>query len=278
GAGYFDSPGAAQAVNLFHFPRRFRAELLLPMLGEMGLTGNVSLYPEVDLAALKNLHKAGLQIFCERASDLGDTVHEILGEGRRTVLTVPAAYGVAGTRACLSAIASAAGKTPEFEKAWGARLAAFLPLWEKRRQEASTRRLAFVVSEATLPGLSGLRFGQGAPVLRMVAEMGFGIDLLYHDLAGKAPAPASLPPGARVRTFRTPAELTRALREGEFHAVYSDVFFDDRVTRAGKSRFSSRFFEMGLEGALRSLERVLAACRNPFFARHAAHLPGGRDV
>lgn len=278
GAGYFDSPGAPEAVNLFHFPRRFRTEAVLPMLGDLGLTANVSLYPEVDLSALKDLHKAGLQIFCERASDLGDTVHEMLGEGRRTVLTVPAAYGVAGTRACLSAIAAAAGKSAEFEKAWAKRLDAFLPRWEERRREAATRRLAFVVSEATLPGLSGLRFGQGAPVLRMAAEMGFGIDLLYFAADGKAPAPEALPPGARVRPFLTPAELARALREGEFHAVYSDVYFDDRVSRAGKSRFSSRFFEMGLEGARRSLERVLAACRNPFFSRHASHLPGGRDV
>ena len=52
---------------------------------------------------------------------------------------------------------------------------------------------------------------------------------------------------------------------------------DCGASRAGKSRFSSRFFEMGLDGAARGLERLLAACRTPFYARYAAHLPGGGD-
>jgi len=268
------APGDPAAVNLFHFPRRFREEAVLPMLADLGLRAGVCLYPEMDLAALKDIPKAARHVFCERASDLGDKIHALLGEGGGEVSTAPAAYGVAGTRACLAAIAAAAGRTAVFEEAWAARLSAFLPAWEKGRAEASAFRLAFVVSEETLPALSGLRFGQGAPVLRLVQEMGFGVDLLCFA-AGPAPA---APAGTRLSVFRGPAELKRALREGEFSAVYSDVFFDDRVTRAGKSRFSSRFFEMGLEGSLRGLERLLAACRTPFYARYAAHLPGGRDA
>jgi len=274
-AGYFDSPGARDSVNLFHFPRRFREEVVLPMLRELGLTGNVSLYPEVDLSALKNLPRAAWQIFCERASELDDRILAVLEEGRGETLTAPAAYGVAGTRACFAAIAAATGKTAEFERAWDRRLDAFLPVWEERRREAAGLRLAFVASAATLPGLRELRFGQGAPVLRLVEEMGFGVDILYYDPNGEAPA--ALAPSARIKAFRTPEELRRALREGEFQAVYSDVFFDSRVTRAGKSRFSSRFFEMGLDGALRGFERLLSACRSPFYARYGAHLPGGRD-
>jgi len=268
--------GARDLVNLFHFPRRFREEAVLPLLRDLGLRAGVCLYPEMDLAALEDIPKAAHHVFCERASDLGDKMHDALGEGPGAVLTVPAAYGVAGTRACLAAIAAAAGKAPEFEKAWGARLGSFLPRWEELRREASSRRLAFVVSAATLPGLDELRFSQGAPALKLVLEMGFGVDILYYAGPGEPPAPAP-PPGARIAVFRTPAELTRALREGEFSAVYSDVFFDERVSRAGKSRFSSRFFEMGLDGAARGLERLLAACRTPFYARYAAHLPGGGD-
>lgn len=265
-----DAPADPQAVNLFHFPRRFREEAVLPMLRDLGLRAGVCLYPEMDLAALKDIPRAARHVFCERDCGLGDKIHALLGEGRGEVLTAPAAYGVAGTRACLGAIAAAAGRTAAFEKAWAARLSAFLPAWETRRAEASAYRLAFVVSARTLPGLFALRFGQGAPLLPHVLEMGFGVDLLYF---GSGPAPAA-PPGTRLSVFRTPAELARALREGEFSAVYSDVYFDDRVTRAGKSRFSSRFFEMGLEGALRGIDRVLAACRTPFYARYAAHLPG----
>ncbi|MCM2304763.1 MAG: radical SAM protein, partial [Elusimicrobia bacterium] len=178
--GFFESSGAPDAVNLFHFPRRFREEAVLPLLRDLGLRANASFYPEMDLAALKDIPKASRHVFCERASDLGDKIRAVLGEGRGEVLTVPAAYGVAGTRACLSAIAAAAGRSAEFEKAWAARIAAFLPAWDERRAEAASRRLAFVVSAETLPGLSELRFGQGAPVLPLVLEMGFGVDLLHY--------------------------------------------------------------------------------------------------
>ena len=140
------------------------------------------------------------------------------------------------------------------------------------KKAAAGYRLAFVVSEATLPTLRELRFGQGAPLSKMLAEMGFGIDLLYYDPHGGEP---ELPPdlrGARVATFRSPWELEKALREGGFQAVYSDMFFDWRVSSAGKARFSSRDFEMGLAGALRSFQRLLAVCRLTFYGRYAAHL------
>ena len=177
-----------------------------------------------------------------------------------------------GTRECLRSIAAAAGKEKEFERAWAAKLETFLPGWEELKREAAEHRLAFVVSEASLPRLLELRYGHGAPLAAAAREMGFGIDLLYFDRHGEAPVLPEGLKGATVTTFRAPWELERVLREGTFSAVYSDIFFDWRIARAGKARFSSREFEMGLEGARRSLDRLLAACRLPFYRRHAAHL------
>jgi hypothetical protein len=140
------------------------------------------------------------------------------------------------------------------------------------RTEAAGYRLAFVVSEATLPRLLELRYGHGAPLATMVMEMGFGIDLIYYDRHGEPPA---LPPAlkdARVSVFRSPWELERALREGDSAAVYSDIWFDWRIARAGKARFSSKDFEMGLEGARRTFEKLLPLCRLPFYRQYARHL------
>ena len=152
------------------------------------------------------------------------------------------------------------------------RLEAFSPRWEELRREAAAHRLAFVVSEATLPRLLEPRYGHGAPLAPIVREMGFGLDLIYYERHGEAPV---LPEGlrdARVLIFRTPAELERALSGGGFSAVYSDIFFDWRVSRAGAARFSAKDFGMGLEGARRGLERLLAVCRTPFYRRYARHL------
>jgi hypothetical protein len=273
--GFFAEPGDPRLVNLFHFPRRVREDEMRPLLDELGLGINVSVFPDVSFPALNRLPKAQWQVFCERSS-YPTKVRELLAASPRPVVPVRAPYGVEGTRQCLRGIAAAAGKEAAFDKAWAAKTAEFMPSWEAMRAEAAFHRLAFVVSEATLPRLTGLRYGHGAPLAAMVMEMGFGVDLVYYDRHGEAPV---LPPAlkdARVAVFRSPWELERALREGEFAAVYSDVFFDWRISRAGKARFASKDFEMGLEGARRTFEKLLPLCRLPFYRQYAAHLASGR--
>lgn len=272
--GFMDAAPDPAAVNLFHFPPACREAELRPFLESLGLTVNLTAFPDINLPELEKLPRGAVQVFCARSS-YPTKVRELLAKSDRPVVMVSAPYGVEGTRACLSGIAAAAGKKKESEKAWAGKEASFLPVWEKLRAEAAAHRLAFVVSEATLPRLTALRYGHGAPLATMVQEMGFGVDLLYFDRHGEAPV---LPPGlenARVTAFRSPWELEKALKEGDFAAVYSDIFFDTRISRAGKARFSAKDFEMGLEGARRTCERLLAVCRLPFYRRYAAHLAAG---
>ncbi len=272
--GFFNAPADHAALNLFYFPPRYREGELLPFLGELGLKANLCAFPDVDFPVLEGLARAGANVFCERSS-YPSTLRELLAGHPRRVVTAPAPFGLAATRDCLRVVAAAGGKALEFERAWAARLEKAAPAWEAMKAEAAGLRLAFVVSEATLPRLLGLRYGQGAPMVPMAAEMGFGIDILYYDLHGEPP---NLPEGlkqAGVRTFRTPRELEAALSEGGFQAVYSDMFFDWRISRAGKARFSSKDFEMGLGGALRTLKRLLSVCRLPFYRRYRPHLGGG---
>jgi len=272
--GFFAEPGDPRLVNLFHFPRRVREEEVRPFLDELGLGVGISVFPDVSFPALDALPKAHWQVFCERSS-YPTKVQELLAASPRPVVPAPAPYGVEGTRRCLRAVAAAAGKEAAFDAAWAAKMAPLLPRWEEMRKEAAGRRLAFVVSEATMPRLLELRYGHGAPLASMVLEMGFGVDLVYYDRHGEPPVlPAALK-DARVAVFRSPWELERALREGDFAAVYSDIFFDWRVSRAGKARFASKDFEMGVEGALRTFEKLLPLCRLPFYRQYASHLAAG---
>lgn len=273
--GVFDVPAKSSSLNLFHFPKLCREKELRPFLESLGLTVNLSAFPDIRLSDLERLPLGAQHFFCER-STYPTKLRDMLSQHSRPVVTVAAPYGLAGTKSCLAGIAAAAGKTPEFEAAWACKESALRPAWDAMKAEASGRRLAFVVSEATLPRLTALRYGHGAPPGTMAAEMGFGIDIVYFDRHGAPPVlPAALK-DARVAVFRSPWELERALRDGEFSAVFSDIFFDTRVTRAGKARFSSKDFEMGADGALRTFERLLTVSRLPFYRRYAAHLRPAR--
>ena len=271
--GYFDAHSSPETINLFYFPKGCREEELRPFLEGIGLKINVCIFPDVDFPSIENLPRAVWQIFCERSS-YPTKIQEILAQYPRPVARVGAPYGLEGTRECLRSIAAATGKTKQFEAAWRKKLDALLPSWEKMNKEAARWRLAFVVSEATLPRLLELRHGHGAPLATMVKEMGFGIDLLYYDIHGESPKLPEKLRGARVTVFRAPWELEQVLAKGNFQAVYSDVFFDWRISRAGKARFSSRDFEMGLAGAQRTFQRLLAICRLPFYRRYAKYLAG----
>ncbi|MCR4295628.1 MAG: hypothetical protein NUW21_08845 [Elusimicrobia bacterium] len=277
--GYWDAPAGKSAVNLFHFPTDYRDAELVPLLAEMGVKANTRLFPDVDFPSMEKIPLAATHVFCA-ATSYQSKLPELLAGGVRPVLTVRAPYGIEDTGECLKAIAKAAGREKAFEAVWKKKLAALKPEWTELTARAKSYRLAFVVSETTMPMLWELRHGQGAPMMRMIEEMGFGVDILYYDPHNDGPERTQDARLARLSTFRTPAELTRLLKEGEFRAVYSDIFFDWRVSGAGKARFSSKDFEMGLEGALRSLRRLLAVCRLPFYNRYGSHLAGlaGRNL
>ena len=66
------------------------------------------MFPDIDLTHPEALPAARWQVFASTAPTRPRS-GELLAAGPRPVVTVPAPYGVAGTRACLSAIAAAAG-------------------------------------------------------------------------------------------------------------------------------------------------------------------------
>lgn len=268
---FFDAPPDPAAVNLFHFPTDFREAELVPLLARMGVRVASRQFPDVDFPSMGDIPRAAAHVFCA-ATSYQSKLRELLAAGPRPTLTARAPYGIGDTGECLKAIAAAAGREKAFEEVWSKELARVLPVWSDLKDRARGERLAFVVSEATLPMLWALRHGQGAPMMRMIEEMGFGVDILCFDPHDERPRLACESRLAAITPFRTPRELARALREGAFGAVYSDIFFDRRISAAGKARFSSKDFEMGLDGALRSFRRLLALTRLPFYRRYGGHL------
>ncbi|MEK7232762.1 MAG: nitrogenase component 1 [Elusimicrobiota bacterium] len=271
--GFFEAPADALAVNLFHFPPNYREAELKPFLQKIGLKTNITVMPDIRLSVLDDLPKAIWQIFCDRSS-YPTKLQDMLAKTSRPVIVVNAPYGIESTRECLRGIAAAVGKEAEFKTVWAETTVDCLAAWNEMKKEAANYRVAFVASEATLPRLMTLRYGCGAPLAKMVREMGFPIDIIYYDLHGAAPALPSGLKDARVTVFRTPWELEKALAGDDFRAVYSDVVFDWRIMQAGKARFGGKDFEMGLAGAMNTFKKLLSVCRLPFYRRYAAHLAG----
>lgn len=178
-------------------------------------------------------------------------------------------------REWLLAVAAPFGREALVDEVWQRRMEMLAPRWDRLVREAREHRLLFVVDRHDWhrlidPGRMG-----GRPILEMLDEMGFGVDLLCfggHDglleeVRGR---------GLEASAFSTRDELAAALRASSAKAVYSEVFTDRRLTRAGKAEFHAGMFQQGMEGAVRTLERLLSICRLPFYRRLGRYLEAPR--
>jgi len=280
-----NAPDAKRRINLCGFPQDQTWDELAAALGDLGVTINAVLLPSFDVDAIKAFPNAALNVLRDHRSY--DLIYDtVMTEVEETVglpsIKPVAPYGVKGTRAWLDAI----GEALDLPEGWRARLDAkeksARARFDALRARAAGKRVAFVVDEWRVKRIASARYTAGIPMIDVLREAGFGIELLVWcdkcDPAGPSRHRAWDPDDSRttrIRYFHGPDELDALLRADDFQAVYSDIYFDYRITDAGKSQFSLAFFEAGFEGALRTVEKLLGACELPFYQKYQRYLRGG---
>ena len=151
------------------------------------------------------------------------------------------------------------------ERAWTIAVSTIGKRWLKLKKASSTYQLGFVVDADKVHRLAAPNGLTGVSVIPMLKEMGFGIDYVAY-LRGdgpKLPAKGKADIGSKhsIQWFSDSDELHDRLKNGNLNAVYSEYFFDNRLTRAGVPQFSILEFEMGLRGALRSMRKLNKICK-----------------
>jgi hypothetical protein len=269
--------GPGRGLNLIGFPPGRGRRELAAQLAEIGLQVNCCLIPEFGVADLRRYlsGRAGLVYPHGPWLALAERVLEPLGV---TLTRQAAPYGLAATRRFVRA-AAAALERPEAYDLWQERF--FEPAaaaFAQARRQVAGQRLAFVIDRASLERLVDPARLYGFSIAPLLEEMGFGLELLVRSPTEFDALPEPLagalaePERHRLRTFQDAAGLDELLLAGEFAAVYSEVFFDRRISRAGKARFHLGLLELGLDGALRGLERLADLCQWPFYRRYRRYL------
>lgn len=186
-------------------------------------------------------------------------------------------FGLAGTRRWLRAVAVAAGRAVAMDAVIEERLAALAPDFRALRARARRYRVGFVVDHPDWQAALAPRRSVGVPMLALLREMGFGVDVLVYQRPGvPAPSPATQAVAdartPRIRRYRDRAELERLLAEPGVVAWYSELRYDRRLTRSGKNPFSLQQFRMGFGGACDALRELVELAELPFFRRYHAYL------
>ncbi len=261
---FFQVAKRQRAINVVGLPRIRGFREVFECLEECGIEVNCWALPELDLDSFRGFMAADLNVLHDWDWQPERRRH-IIEATRIRAISPPGPFGMEGARGWLAAIADALGRRKVFDAVWSRRFRAVEDTWEEKRREAR----GFVLGENGVAKLADPAKLMGIPMIPMLREMGFGIDLLLYDTG---PSPQPKEDGLRVSHFSTPDDLTDALRESPAVAIYSELYFDRRLTRTGKNIFSSNDFEMGMKGAVSSAARLLKHCKLPFFRTYAKYL------
>ncbi len=265
-----------KTVNLVGYPGGKAREELVSLLNQAGISVAACVVPSLGFEALRLARKASLNIMIGHRLFESESKDFALQFPTHS-LTPPAPYGIKAGRLWLEAVCEAAGINRQIaQEVWGKNWSPLKSRWENLVSQSRGRRLAFVLSPRQIPQIIDSRWTFAIPMFEMLSEMGFDFDFLIFS---KNHLKLKLPNAqfkASVDFFSKEEELNRLLKEGAFDAVYSDYFFDRRISRAGKAQFSLSVFEAGPWGALRTFERLLGICRLPFYREYGRYL-GGRN-
>lgn len=263
------------AVNLIGFARGTATEELIAELAELGVRVNVCFLPEVRVETLMQLPRASLSILYPNSA-WQHHYDQLTFQSRTPSLVLDAPYGMAASAEWVDAIAAALGRSQHS----GALDAEAGGEWESLRGKAARHTLGVVVRDQEAFHLTTPSRNWGIPLLRVLEEMGFRLEILVgvsnKRVANRAAREirAAFDDQTRHSVFAFDGFplLMRRMHDSPASAYFSYHFFDWRITSAGKAVFSLQQFEMGRRGAIRSLKRLLRVCETSYYRRYSKFL------
>lgn len=263
-----------RAVLLAGVPSPAAREQAEELLAGLGVRVLGTLYPDLDFRRTPAMREASAVVWLDPVGWESISDAPFLRHGLAVVRHHPP-FGLAGAKAWLERVASVLGldgADAAFAKAFAARAGSLDAL----RARCRRRTVALIGDTADLELLVARRRALGFSAAALLGELGFDVRCLVHGPAKDA---------ARLRRPRTPsgagtiefvpfsskAGLGRLLARG-VDLVFSHLNHDPRLEARGLLGFTEAAFEPGLDGLLRSGERLLARCEARPFPRHRAHL------
>lgn len=270
------------SVNLVGFPPNAGRDELAALLSKLGVSINMYLLPDISIKEMRSYLNAGLQAF-HPGGAYNDIRENILEKLPIESIAPAAPYGVTGTLDFLQQCAAATGTAKEFSKFSKERL----PEIASRLKDVISRvdglRIGIVISSRQIDPLASSFITWGIPFLSVLEEFGFTLQVMIHSKSGIRPDTAPIEnffmdlKRHEIVVFSNKNELDALLEKGNLSAVYSDIYYDDRLTANGIPGFSVNVFEPGFEGAFRSAERLLNICQTPFYRKYSSYLSGRKN-
>ncbi|NOZ02401.1 MAG: hypothetical protein GXP54_10995, partial [Deltaproteobacteria bacterium] len=182
------------------------------------------------------------------------------------VLSPPAPYGEAGTRAWVDAVVDALGLPRPSDDDWARWREEIAGDIERLRREASGITAGLIADRGTVAELRSPSFFFGFDPGLVLADLGLNVVLAGHNAAGGAMKGDHEDRISQVE-YDPETDPMPLIREHGMDLVWCDLDDTTHVKREGASPISIRDFQPGLAGAARTLGRLLSRARIRLYGR-----------
>ncbi|RLB59595.1 MAG: hypothetical protein DRI34_01335 [Deltaproteobacteria bacterium] len=270
-------------INLVGFRSDPESEELRGLLNKLSIEVNCIVIPDLDFELVEHMPAAEVNVFYPNKlwQHLYDQVQF---SSRVRPLQPPAPFGIDGTLQWLEQIGRALGREefdlrPVREQAEQAR-----QQLQQLAQDIDQCCLGLVLRADETHFLADPGNTWGVPLIGMIEEMGFGLDI-FLKVSGREQAARAArqvhtclrrPERHVIKAFDSMTGMLERIENSRAQAFFSAHFFDWRITGSGKNLFSLQHFEMGLRGVVRTARRLLGICRTPYYQQLHQHLRRSR--
>ena len=271
-------------ANLVGFPEGKILDELIAMLSKVGLKYNSHLIPKISENRVLESLKAELNVLYpnENYKNINSEFFEQLPT---SFLYVPPPFGFKRTFEWISRIAEFFGIRINDNHEWRLYYGSLFDKFEKLRILAKNHTIGLVLSKYDVERVvDESKSFESIPLLPLLEDMGFNLSILIYSernefISLKSKLYEKIDIKHEIKYCVDSDEIGFWLSRKDIDIIYSDYAFDERISRSGKNRFSiSIGFEMGFEGAIRNINKVLKIASHKFNKKNNAFFSDNKEI
>ncbi|MCX7943664.1 MAG: nitrogenase component 1 [Deltaproteobacteria bacterium] len=266
-------------VNLLGYEKDWYLERLIYLCKTLGIEINSVVIPDVSPRTLRKYFNGGVDIIKPNA--LWNHLYlQLNNSSSHKYVALEAPYGFAGTIRWLLNLSVLVGfKLKEddiLKKIENKRL----NLYNSLKDQMSNIGVVFIIRKGEDVYLTDSARSWGVPLLKFFMEVGSRIEVFIRaDNREEAQRSSEKIlksikdyDNYEVRFFDTYDKMMRLLTESSCRLVFSNHSNDWRIWSAGKNSFSLFDFEVGFEGAIYTINRLLYVANIEVFPKYSSYL------
>ncbi len=266
-------------VNLLGYEKDVYLEKLTAVLQSIGIKVNAAAIPDVSPKTLRRYFEGGIDIFKPNA--LWSHLYSQLNSASSHRYAAPdAPYGFRGTVRWIREVAKLFDIGISESDLMKYINPETVEIYESLKEKMKDIGVIFVIRKDEEAYLTDSARCWGVPLLPFFMEAGSRIEILIkagsrEEARGSSDKIMQVLSGYHnfeIRFFDSFDTMMRLLRGSRSQFVFSNHSSDWRISSSGKNALSLTDFEVGFEGALYSMKKIIESCGNRFFSKYYHYL------